>query len=130
MLKASWLVPLGTPETVKAGEFDPQAATPVHEKFKPMASAVEGNTLAAIRVPIRTVRVWVRMYVLQRSTIKNDLRDSVAKSSGRLFSKFIVQCPQEIERFLFVFGPVVVLFSYGLCHFEWPFCQVFQPELY
>jgi hypothetical protein len=39
MLKASCFVPLGTPESVKAGGLEPQLAMPAHEKLRDMAPA-------------------------------------------------------------------------------------------
>jgi hypothetical protein len=41
MLKASRLVPGGTSDSVNAGGFDEQRATPVHEKLSDIAIASE-----------------------------------------------------------------------------------------
>jgi len=39
MLKASWLVPLGTSDSLNAGGFDAQPATPAQEKSSDIAEA-------------------------------------------------------------------------------------------
>ena len=48
MLNASLLVPLGTPDTEKAGEFDPHVGVPAHEKLNPMACALDVPMAEAI----------------------------------------------------------------------------------
>lgn len=50
MLKASLLVPLGTPDTEKAGGFDPHADTPAHEKLSPMAYTFDAPITEAIAI--------------------------------------------------------------------------------
>jgi hypothetical protein len=50
MLNASLLVPLGTPDTEKAGEFDPHAGVPAHEKLNPMACPVDVPIAEAIAI--------------------------------------------------------------------------------
>ena len=86
MLKASWLVPLGTPETVKAGELDPQAVAPDHEKLRPMARAFDGSAPATTNaVTMTTRRVWICICSLQISQkwLKNPEGSVTARQSNR-----------------------------------------------
>jgi hypothetical protein len=52
MLKASCFVPLGTPESVKAGGLEPQLSMPAHEKLRDMAPAedaiISADNIAAV----------------------------------------------------------------------------------
>jgi hypothetical protein len=50
MLKASWLVPDGTSDSVNAGGLDEQRGTPAHEKPSDIAAATEHVMSAAMIV--------------------------------------------------------------------------------
>jgi hypothetical protein len=60
MLKARWLVPAGTPDSVNAGGLDVHRFTPAHEKLSDIATAAAWVMSMATRVVITAVTAPTR----------------------------------------------------------------------